>query len=408
MQNRFVALFCALMVLAACGSPAPEAPPATADSTTEAAIANWAEPFTPIRRENADQMRLLGRLDSPQADSGTVFSHAFSLDGTRLAVLNQEELLGWDLLSGRLLVRTSRLEANHVYYSPDKTQVYTVNDAGGVRVYNGETGVQVTQFDLGDDYNGVHAYHDGTGQLAAASTDGSITVWDALQQETLDRYDSGMVDAITALRFSPLGSLLAGGSATGEVAVWVWNTETEQMREAMAGGTPIEGLVFSPLGVEVSWVAAANADTVTAWEIDTGEAQYTLDVGDGGAADVLAYMPNMQAIVTSGTTDTMVLWDATTGERVTDLLETGGEPAAVAFNVLGDLMLSVVFQQEAVLWDVINVGEGVGQGALGAEGLMVDVAWSLDGRTVALFEAAGPVQVWGIPQAQPTDTPDDS
>jgi len=125
MQTFKTSLCLALfLLLAACGST-PDAPPTT-PAPTERTVPTlpppptWMEATTPLTLDNIAQARELGRLDPPGTLS-TVFRHDFSPDSGRLAGLNNELLLAWDLITGRLVFSIPRQNAVQAYYSSDKT-----------------------------------------------------------------------------------------------------------------------------------------------------------------------------------------------------------------------------------------------------------------------------------------------
>ena len=94
----------------------------------------------------------------------------------------------------------------------------------------------------------------------------------------------------------------------------------------------------------------------------------------------------------------MNVWNPLSGALVAAIPDLGGEPTRTAFSPDHSLMLSAVFQGETAIWDIATLTSGtVAQYNLNIEASIVDVAWSADGRTLALFEPSGTIQVWGIP-----------
>jgi hypothetical protein len=108
--------------------------------------------------DNVENIEYLGRLDATGAPS-TVFAYSVSPDSTRLAGLNNEQLLAWDLVSGALMFSTARGDAVQIFYAPDKTEIYTVDTEGMVSVYDAERGIFQNSFSGQTNYNGVAAFH---------------------------------------------------------------------------------------------------------------------------------------------------------------------------------------------------------------------------------------------------------
>jgi WD40 repeat protein len=63
----------------------------------------------------------------------------------------------------------------------------------------------------------------------------------------LERTIEGHERLITCLAFSPDGSLLAGGTSSGEI--WLWNPKNGGVSLRIeAGNTPVRSLAFAPDG----------------------------------------------------------------------------------------------------------------------------------------------------------------
>lgn len=358
----------------------------------------WQEPFTPVTLANVDEVRFIGRLDPPSVGAGSVFNFAFSIDGTRLAALNQEQLVVWDLITGEIVFTAARRDLLRVYYSPDKTSLYAFDPSGLVHVLDGESGFQETVFEAHPDFvDGQHAYYAPGGLFAANSVQGEVRVWDAVEREVLANLPTRNADLIQIV-FSGDGERIAVGDALGNAQVWDWRSE-EQLA-TFPGDLPLVRLALSPDG---SQVAAATAEDIRVWDItNPDEVQHILLTGEGGAADVLTYTQDGRYIVNSGLTEAMNVWNAETGELVAALPELGGEFTALAFSPDGDLMLTSVFQGGVLVWDITAMdADRLGRAALDVTTNIIDVAWAPDGRTLALFAANGTVQIWGIPPEPP-------
>src|SRR5262249_3032586 len=126
----------------------------------------------------------IGRLDARGTPS-TVFAYAFSPDNSRMAGLNNDLLISWDLLSGQIVFNTSRGDAQFVFYSADKTEIYTVDNTGLIAIYNADTGQSKTTMPGQTDFNGTVAYYADQGWLALGSINGSVKVWDVAARQSL-------------------------------------------------------------------------------------------------------------------------------------------------------------------------------------------------------------------------------
>jgi WD40 repeat protein len=394
-------LAAALAVMAVACLPSPEAPTPTpnreeAQQRPTATPPTWQEPFVPITLANVDQIQYLGRLDSPRTNPGSVFAHAFSTDGTRLIGMNQVQVVGWDLISGETVFSTSRSESQRVFYSPDKTEVYVLDGSGIVKVYNGENGDYQTEFTAHRDYANQSIYDPQTGLLAVNSNQGEVRVWDTLERTALSSFSTNSA-LMTSLVFSPNNTQIAIGNSDGTIQVWNWR-EREKVADLLTGDPP-QGVVQLAFSADGEQIAAGTDEDIRVLSLADQKINHILLTGRGGSVDVLTYTPNGNYIVNSGTAEAMTVWNAQTGELAAALPGVGSEPTAAAFSPDGELMLTAVFQGDVMIWNLTGIGEaGIGQAPLDVTTNIIDVAWSPDGRTLALFETSGSIQIWGIPE----------
>lgn len=396
MRIVFRARLLLLVLLAACvpelapPSPTGFAPLPRAASTPTPMP--WVEGGRMIALENAAQIARLGRLDAPEPVS-TLFAYAFSPDGSRLAGLNNTSLVAWNLLSGQRLFSTTRADAQTVYYGPDKTEIYTLDSDGVIRIHDADTGAAKTDQPGHPQYSGVAAYYADDGWLAVGGLNGEIKVWDVSARQSLATFRAH--DApVSALAFSPDGSRLASGGQDGTVGAWDWRSRQNLARiEAQA-----VRLAFSPQGDRL---AVGTASTIQVWDVAQAARVHLLETGPGGVSDVLLYAPDGRFVLNGGAIPAMTLWDAESGTFITTLAGMGGDSASAAFSADGRLLVTSVLGGAAALWDMSDPGQALARADLdigSRQALYVD--WSPDGFALLVFEASGPVQVWGIPAAE--------
>jgi WD40 repeat protein len=397
-----------VLYLAAACVPAPTEPTATPSRLDElrqptVPPPSYREPFFPVTLDNVETVELLGRLDPDQPNIGSVSSYAFATDSTQLAALTRERVLSWDLITGELVFGVPRDGGIQVFYAADKTEVYTVSSTGRIRILDGTSGQLLTALEGQPDYAGIAAYAPFDGRLALVDSGGNVNVWDPVTRDLLVRFTSG--DArVTDMAFSEDGTQFAISTAAGTVEIWDW-----QAREQLAvlqdpDDEPIGQVVFAPGGVQVA--AGTEAD-VRLWDLNERQLTHILLTGAGGAEDVLAYTPAGDLLVNSGLTEAMNIWNPVDGELVAALPELGGQRTAAAFNPSGALMLAGVFEGGVFVYNFAELTEtGPQRAELTVDRPIIDVSWSADGRTLAVFDTRGSVHIFGVPAPLPTPTPD--
>jgi serine/threonine protein kinase/WD40 repeat protein len=155
--------------------------------------------------------------DEPRGCRG----HAFSADGRRLAVGQQEWVLCFDLATGQEETRW-RLPArvHTLAFRPDDGQLAVGYASSTVAsVYDAASGVLVADLPVGPMSDQVVAWHPDGRRLAVAGSDPRIQVWDVGSRRKVATL-AGHVQHVTELTFHPEGDLLASHSWDGVLRLW--------------------------------------------------------------------------------------------------------------------------------------------------------------------------------------------
>jgi WD40 repeat protein len=401
-----------LVMLAACTPTAPPAtptlsPPGTfqpqqRDLPTLPPPA-WIPVGQEIKLANVPNISYLGRLDA-QGTASTIFAYAFSPDGSRLVGLNNEQLIGWDLVTGKLLFNTARLDAAQIYYGADKTEVYTVDGTGQIRAYNTEGGQLVQTLQGQPAFNGSAAYDADDGYLALGGIDGTVKVWDVKARQSLVTIQAHNLP-ITSVTFSSDGSRLATIGNDKTVKVWDWQAKKPVSQINVAAFK----VAFSP---DTTQLAVGEDRQITLWNIQDGKLANTLATGPRAQSDTVLYSPDGQYLVNGGSLQALTVWDTKTGKLVNTLPGAGGDENSVAFSHGGDLLVTSVLGGDVNIWDVSTMRNATLSRAtlnVGTRQILYS-DWSPDGFILLLVDATGPIQIWGIaapptPAAEATGTP---
>ncbi len=350
----------------------------------------WIAANEPILADNVFRVANLGRID-PDGTT-TVFAHSFSADGTQLALLNNDFLLGYDLITGESIFTNTRQETTSLYFSPDKESFFALTASGEGLVFDVERGQRRYTFQAHPAFSRTTAYHAASGLLAVGGTDGTIKVWDMIERVslvTIDAHEGG----VGQMRFNADGTRLASAGADQQVIVWDW-----QNREALItvdNGSPVTNLALNPVG---DLVVMSGIDFAMVWQVEEGTFLYTLQLGEGGASEVLAFSPDGRYLVTGGTALDTVIWVAETGAVALMLEGVGGQRMSAAFSPDGQLLIVSVLGQPVNLYNLAALTEETVQQAaldVGSQNI-VNVSFSPDGYVLLFFDAAGIVYAWGI------------
>jgi WD40 repeat protein len=333
---------------------------------------------------------------------------AYSADGTGITILSNlgTEIVSLDVTTNQQYdfeLKTEYLLGQQLAMSPDGQQI-------AVNVMNDESGSVVLLLDattgevegtLENPYPNVQdmAYSpDGT-LVAAATTAGSVLVWDTVSGE-LKRDVAGFneggasrggassdVSGICCLDFGPEGTLVVGtgGYVTTNGDIHLWDLSALERTGSFRGEGTVWDLAYSP---DHSLLAVSNSFSgLRLLDAKTGETVSTLDA-QGDTLGV-AFSPDgtfLAAVYSDGSAQ---LWNVTTGEpgplqpAMSD--KTGD---SITFSSAGGL---VAFNNQ--LWDTTT-----GEVRVIGEEWIDDLAFSPDGSLLAAASWSDDslIQVWEV------------
>jgi WD40 repeat protein/DNA-binding XRE family transcriptional regulator len=250
--------------------------------------------------------------------------------------------------------------------------------------------------------------------LASADGDGTVRLWNpATGRPVGTPLHASARNGVQAVAFSPSGTLLASGGADGTVRLWNPATGHAVGRPIRATSTlngGVHGVAFSYDGKRL---ASADGDgTVQLWDPATGRpvgmplhatsARY--------AVWGVAFSPDGKRLASADGDGTVQLWDPATGRPVGKPLQAGsgnlGDAGGVAFSPDGTRLASGGGDGTVRLWDPAT-GRLVSmlQTGLGPIGGVFGVAFSHDGKLLANGGADGAVRLWNPATGQPVGAP---
>jgi WD40 repeat protein/serine/threonine protein kinase/tetratricopeptide (TPR) repeat protein len=374
----------------------------------------------------------------------TMYAAAFSPDDGRIAI-------GWRLWGGMSIVDTAtgRTIAQHgsahaspmtaMTFSGDGTKLATADAEGVIKIWvdarklTSKSTALVTLKGHGAAIHSVGFSSDGK-RLVTTSADKTARVWDLENAgaaiRSLERISNN--ECLVA-RFSPDGQLIAGADNRGSVRLWDAATG-RLVRELPAGDKGrVRSVAFSPTDqrlLAVGYGGEVDVSHVALWDLDAGTELARLpgatDLPNffvdaiNGPVDALAFSPDGKLLAAGFGAKTMLVggrrfptplkvWEVATRRLIRRLSGHTNYCVSLAFSPDGRLLASGSHDGTAIIWSTAtwkavhtlhNRVPARPEDTHYMRQMVEDVAFSPDGKTLALASRQGSVQLWDVAEGK--------
>lgn len=282
--------------------------------------------------------------------------------------------------------------------SADGRTVALGGDAQTVYTFDTETGAAV------DAFRGHAAAVSAVtftvdGNLLSTAADKATIVWDATSPWQLERVigsadgASPISDRVTAIDFSPDGTLVASGSGepsrNGELKVWKVADGSLASEIKDPHSDTIYDLEFSPDG---RYIASCAADRfMKVFELASGKLHRSYE---GHTHHVLgvSWRSDGRRLATCGADNVIKIWNFQTGDQTRTIQGFGKEVTAITFAGDADAVVASSGDKTVRMKNAENGGDMRNYG--GAADFVYSVATSADGKTIVAGGADGIVLMW--------------
>ncbi len=323
----------------------------------------------------------------------------------------------WDANTKKLLVSLPhKALIRSVAFSPNSELLASLDLEGHIRVTEWASGrilVEQTSPPVRRGGVGVLVFSPNGSQLAIGGEAGVLQLLDWRSRSVVPIV-TGLGDGVTALAFSPSGKMLAAGFGFTETAIRLWDVASRQSCGQLTNHTDwVVALAFAPDGRRL--ISASEDRTIRVWGVAELEELRCLQASQGVPA--LALLPDGKTIVSGGDDGTVCWWDLVAPSRVaahTNLvisygmeLESDPNPGnyvpgnldwkvvrrfTLAYEPDGHRFVTSDRDGSLAVYDARSVQPIENFPGLGSNNWAV--AFSPDGRWLAVGQAAGRIRVW--------------
>ena len=194
--------------------------------------------------------------------------------------------------------------------------------------------------------------------------------------------------SIGAVTFSPDGTLLATGDASGEIRLWQV-ADGKQLLTCTGHSGWVRSVTFSPDGATLA--SASSDQTIRLWDVSSGDCLKELREHSGWVRSV-TFSPDGNTLASGSGDNTIKLWDVSSGDCLQTLQGHQHWVWSVTFSPDGRHLASGSEDKTLKLWDT-STGECLH--TLQGHTLWVrSVAFSPDGMTLASGGGDNTVRLW--------------
>jgi WD40 repeat protein/tetratricopeptide (TPR) repeat protein len=275
-----------------------------------------------------------------------------------------------------------------VAWNPQASQLATASFDGTITIWDGETGAEIRSLvgHAGSVHSAVWS-PDGK-QIVSAGADRNLMIWDAATGRKM-RTLAGHDDEVLSAAWSPDGRWIASGGRGGVVKAWDAATGMSR-RSLRSEGYEVRCVAWSPDSTRLA-SAGGDGQNCRIWDVESGQQIHQL-LGHLYEINSVDWSPDGTQLVTACRDKAIRIWDAASGQQTTMVHGHTGGVSAARWSPNGKEIASSSQDQTVKLWNVKAGAEKLT--FRGHTGAVFGVGWSPDGRKIATASEDHLVKVW--------------
>ncbi|KAI0061060.1 WD40 repeat-like protein [Artomyces pyxidatus] len=280
-----------------------------------------------------------------------------------------------------------------VAYHPDGTQIATASWDRTVIIWDTRTGATVGQPLTGhtSNVNAVLYSPDGS-KIATCSPDKTIRIWNSKTGAQIGEPMTGHTHWIQEIAYSPTGTFIASGSADNSVRMWSPFTGTAIGKPMLGHTDMVTTVSVSPDGLFI--VSGSEDHSVRIWNSNTNEQVGDPMIGHSLRVVTVAWSPRGSQILSGGVDSVICLWNPATRTQIREpLVGHDDRVITAAYSTDGSRIVSGSYDRTVRLWDALT-GAALTPSLTGHLAWVGGVAFSPDGRQFASASSDKTLRIW--------------
>lgn len=232
--------------------------------------------------------------------------------------------------------------------------------------------------------------------LASSNLDGSVGIWSVVSGEEIHTMDGFIIDD-SAFDVSPDGKTIACHGRNRDIYYFDASNGTLQNKLERPLFRRVFGIAYSPDG---KTFVETDKRNLTLFDATTGADLVTFK-GHVSGVFCVEYSPNGETIASGSADDNVRIWDVNTGETLHILKGHELGVLCIAFSPDGSIIASG--SETVRFWDA-KTGEK--KHVITQSGIIKDIDFSPDGKTLAFAGNTVAIKLWDIPSGKLLDFPE--